>query len=51
MRECPVCAGDGWILDDHDFSAYAALDSARTCREYLRGLGLEGRRGASLPVE
>jgi hypothetical protein len=42
---------DGWILDDHDFSAYGALESARACRDYLRGLGLEGRRGAGLPVE
>lgn len=41
---------DGWILDDHDFSAYPALESARVCREYLRGLGLPGRRGAGLPV-
>lgn len=41
---------DGWIVDDHDFTAYLRLDSARACREYLRNIGLPGRRGAGLPL-
>jgi inosose dehydratase len=36
---------DGWIVDDMDYSAYAALECATVCRDYLRGaLGLTGRR-------
>lgn len=36
---------DGWIVDDMDYSAYAALESASACRDYLRdALGLTGRK-------
>ena len=36
---------DGWIVDDMDYSAYAALECATVCRDYLRGaLGLTGRK-------
>jgi inosose dehydratase len=36
---------DGWIVDDMDYSAYAALECATVCRDYLRdALGLTGRK-------
>jgi sugar phosphate isomerase/epimerase len=34
---------DGWLMNDFDYSGYAAYTSARACKEYINyGLGIWG---------
>jgi sugar phosphate isomerase/epimerase len=36
---------DGWLVDDYDYSGYAAQVSAQACKDYInRGLGIWGER-------
>lgn len=36
----------GWIVDDSDYTSYAAVESSAICRRYLgEALSLKGRRG------
>jgi len=36
---------NGWLMDDFDFSGYAAMLSAKACKDFINlGLGIWGER-------